>query len=124
MALSNGKDGLALCVERRRISPLQDFLPLEKIGEIIHVHHHQLHDDLEEEDRERGTETSSPEVAVYMGFAGLAADGRRVLDKTRLYVENYRLKHAETASMEEVAHFIAGTSECRSVGPITFCCRI
>lgn len=114
VALSNGKDGLALCVERRRISPLQDFLPLEKIGEIIHVHHHHhqlLHHDLEEKDRDKVKETSSPEVAVYMGFTGLAADGRRVLDKTRLYVENYRLKHAETPSMEEVAHFIAGTCE-------------
>ncbi|KAM3575776.1 hypothetical protein VYU27_002264 [Nannochloropsis oceanica] len=82
VALSNGRDALALCVERRRASALEDdfMISQEKVGEI--------------------------QEGAYLGFAGLAADGRRLLDRTRLFAENYRLKHAELPVVKDMALFV------------------
>lgn len=86
VAVSNSQDALALCVERRRASALEEpGIAWEKVGEI-----------------QQGT---------YMGFAGLAADGRRLLDRTRLFAENYRLKYAELPGVKDIAYFIGGTRE-------------
>lgn len=82
--MSNGRDALALCIERRRASALEDdfVVSLEKVGEI--------------------------QEGAYLGFAGLAADGRRLLDRTRLFAENYRLKHAEMPGVRDMALFVGG----------------
>lgn len=84
VALSNGRDSLALCVERRRASALEDdfAVSLEKVGEV--------------------------QEGAYLGFAGLAADGRRLLDRTRLFAENYRLKHAAMPGVRDMAMFVGG----------------
>ncbi len=82
VALTNGKDALVLCVERRRASALEDLVvSLEKIGEL--------------------------QTGAFLGFAGLAADGRRLLDRTRLFAENYRLRTAEPPGVRELAQFVA-----------------
>ena len=98
LALSNGRDALALCCERRRVSRLEDSAALEKLGEVQ-------------------PPSSAPPAAPpggggasYLGFAGLAADGRRLLDKTRLFAERYRLRHGEAPGVRELALFIAGRS--------------
>lgn len=44
---------------------------------------------------------------AFLGFAGLAADGRKLLDRTRLFAENYRLRHAELPEVKELALFVA-----------------
>ncbi len=72
-------------MERRRASALEDdfAISLEKVGEV--------------------------QEGAYLGFAGLAADGRRLLDRTRLFAENYRLKYAELPGVRDMALFVGGT---------------
>lgn len=97
LALSNCRDALALCCERRRVSRLEDFAALEKLGEVqpppVPV---------------TGDQKGGAGACAYLGFAGLAADGRRLLDRTRLFAENYRLRHGEDPGVRALALFIAG----------------
>lgn len=95
LALSNGRDAVALCCERRRASRLEDFAALEKLGEV-------------QPPPQEGAGGPAPRCCAYLGFAGLAADGRRLLDRARLFSENYRLRHGEDAGVQELALFIAG----------------
>lgn len=90
LALSNGRDALALCCERRRASRLEDFAALEKLGVV------------------QAPGVGSGLGCAFLGFAGLAADGRRLLDKTRLFAENHRLRNGEDPGVKELAFFIAG----------------
>jgi 20S proteasome alpha/beta subunit len=93
LALSNGRDALALCCERRRASRLEDFTAVEKLGEV---------------QPPAPASASSRCRAAYLGFAGVAADGRRLLDKARLFAENYRLRHGEDPAVRDMALFVAG----------------
>lgn len=45
-----------------------------------------------------------------MGFAGLGADGKALIDKTRLYAENFRLQYTENPLLRDLATSIAGKS--------------
>lgn len=100
LALSNGRDALALCCARRRASRLEDFAALEKLGEVQPP----------PLSGARGCNGGGGggSCCAYLGFAGLAADGRRLLDKTRLFAENHRLRHGEDPGVRELALFIAG----------------
>ena len=105
VALTNGRDAVAICAERRRRSRLEDFVSVEKLAQV--------------QGQGRGsvalTSNSNGGGVCYLGVAGLAADGRRLLDKTRLFAENYRLRHAEDPAVKELAHFIAGEPSCARV---------
>jgi 20S proteasome subunit alpha 4 len=82
VALSNQRDSVVLCVERRRSSPLEHFSTSEKISEV--------------------------QDNVFITFAGLAADGRRLVDKTRVFAETHRFRLSEPASVRDIAVHIAG----------------
>jgi 20S proteasome alpha/beta subunit len=84
VALSNGRDWCAIVAERRRASPLEDFVTTEKV--------------------------CITQDGLFVAFAGLAADGRLLIDKARVFCENFRLTNAEAVTARSLAEYIAGQS--------------